>query len=156
MRGLIVGIAAAVALAAAPPDPVSWKLVDGPGRPVKAGSRFSVRLVATVQQGWHMYSLKPIPDGPIPTRIWIAEGQPILLASPVKAQDPLLVQDPSLDKEVEVYEGEASFTLPLRVPLSTDASTQMLVVNASYQACDNKMCLPPKTVKITTPVEIVR
>jgi hypothetical protein len=29
-----------------------------------------------------------------------------------------------------------------------------LMVNARYQACDNKLCLPPRTVKLELPVEV--
>jgi thiol:disulfide interchange protein DsbD len=156
MKRLISAALMALTLAAAPPDPVDWKLMDGPVRSLKAGARFTVRLVGQVQPGWHMYSMKAVADGPIPTRIWINEAQPFLLAGSIKAAAPLLVQDPSFNMEVELYEGEASFTLPLRVASSVNPGSQILLVNASYQACNNKICLPPKTVKATLPIEITR
>ena len=102
-------------LLAAPPDPVTWKIQPLPAAPVKAGARIPVKLLATVQEGWHLYSLKPMPEGPIPTRIWIAEGQPFTLAGSIHAPDPQVMQDPSFGMEVELYEGEAVFTLPVQV-----------------------------------------
>lgn len=156
MKRLIFLILAAFALSAAEPDPVDWKLTDGPGRPVKPGAHFRVTLVATVHPGWHMYSLKPMAQGPVATRIWIPEGLVFLLAGAIQAPDPMLAQDPSFNMEVETYEGEAQFVLPVRVAGNINAGSQVLVVNASYQSCNNKICLPPKTVKVTLPIDIVR
>jgi hypothetical protein len=69
MRTFVCAALAALALAAAPPDPVAWKLEPPAAKTVKPGGRFNVKLVATIQAGWHLYSLKPIADGPIPTRV---------------------------------------------------------------------------------------
>ena len=101
---------------------------------VKPGALFSVKLVAAVQDGWHFYSLKPMAEGPIATRIWIAEGQPFSLAGGVQATEPQVMQDPSFGMEVELYEGEAVFTLPVKVAAGTAPGAQTLVVSASYQS----------------------
>src|SRR5437762_4795912 len=115
MRTLVCAALAALALAAAPADPVSWKLESPAANAVKPGSRVNVKLVAAIQPGWHLYSLKPIAEGPIPTRIWIAEGQPFTLGAAVQAPEPTTMQDPTLNMEVEFYEGETAFTLPVKV-----------------------------------------
>jgi thiol:disulfide interchange protein DsbD len=154
MKRLFFTAAVAACLAAAPADPVAWKLQNPPVTPVKAGARFNVKLLATVQDGWHLYSLKPMAEGPIPTRIWIAEGQPFSLAGAVQSPDPQVMQDASFGMEVELYEGEAVFTLPVRVAPSAAPGAQKLVVSASYQSCNNKLCLPPKTVKVEVPITI--
>jgi len=154
MKKLFFGAAMAAYLAAAPADPVAWTLENPPAAPVKAGARFNVKLLAAVQEGWHMYSLKPMAEGPIPTRIWIADGQPFSLAGAVHVPDPQVMQDASFGMEVELYEGEAVFTLPVRVAPGAAPGAQKLVVSASYQSCNNKLCLPPKTVKVEVPVTI--
>jgi thiol:disulfide interchange protein DsbD len=56
--------------------------------------------------------------------------------------------------EVELYEGEVEFTLPVRVAPGADPVARKLVVSASYQSCNNKLCLPPKTVKVEVPITI--
>ena len=154
MRKLILTAALAACLAAAPADPVAWKLQNAPTAPVKAGARFTVKLLTEVQEGWHLYSLKPMTEGPIATRIWIAEGQPFLLAGAVRAPEPRVMQDPSFGMEVELYEGEAVFTLTVRVAPGTAPGVHQLVVSASYQSCNNKLCLPPKTVQVEVPIAI--
>jgi len=57
--------------------------------------------------------------------------------------------------EVEMYEGETGFTLPVQTAAGT-AGEHKLVVSASYQSGNNKLCLPPKTVKVELPVTIVK
>jgi len=154
MRRLLGTALLAASLAAAPPTPVAWKLGDAPAKPVKAGARFSVKLTASIQSGWHIYSLKPVDDGPLPTRIWLAEGQPFQLAGAVKGDEPQVQQDPTLHMDVELYEGSAGFTLPLKVAPGAAPGTQNLVVNAQAQSCNNSICLPPATVKVELAVTI--
>ena len=155
MRRLIFAAAMAACLFGAPADPVAWK-VKTPPTPVKAGARFTVKLTADVQEGWHLYSLKPMAEGPLPTRIWLADGQPFKLAGSIHASDPQVMQDPSFGMEVESYEGEAEFSLPVQAAAGAAAGAQKLVVSASYQSCNNKLCLPPKTVKVEVPVTVAK
>jgi hypothetical protein len=156
MRRLICVALAAISLAAAPPNPVTWKLAGAPAKPVKAGARFTVKMTATIQEGWHIYSMKPTEDGPQPTRIWLAEGQPFQLAGLIKADEPQNLQDPTLHMDVELYEGAAGFSLPVKVAAGAAAGTQNLVVNAQAQSCNNSICLPPATVKVEMAVTIAR
>jgi len=155
MRLTLLAALTAVVLSAAPPDPVAWK-VDSAPKGVKPGAAFSVKLTAKIQDGWHIYGLKAVADGPIPTRVWVAEGQPAKLAGAVQATEPQTMQDSSFNMEVQLYEGEAAFTLPLRLAATAGAGEQKIVVNASYQSCDNKICLPPKTVKVEVPVTVTK
>ncbi|HEV3201026.1 MAG TPA: protein-disulfide reductase DsbD N-terminal domain-containing protein [Bryobacteraceae bacterium] len=154
MNKLMAAAVLAVTMCAAPPDPVVWKLNEAPAKPVKPGARFSLKLVAKIQEGWHLYSLKPLAEGPIPTRIWLPDGQPFQLAAAIQASEPQTLQDPSFNMEVELYEGEATFTLPVRIVAGAPFGSQTLVANASYQSCNNKICLPPKTVKVEIPIAV--
>jgi DsbC/DsbD-like thiol-disulfide interchange protein len=154
MKRLIAAAALAAILIAAPAEPVAWKLQNEANAPVKPGARFQVKLLAKVQEGWHLYSMKPMAEGPIATRIWIADGQPFSLAGGVQAPDPQVIQDPTLGMEVELYEGEALFTLPVKIAPTATPGTHTLVVSAAYQSCNDKLCLPPKTVKVELPVNV--
>lgn len=154
MKTLLCAVLVAASLGAATPDPVAWTAAGAPAKPVKPGARFTLKLVARVQEGWHLYGMRPMADGPIPTRIWLPEGQPFELTGSIQAAEPETVQDPSFGMEVELYEGEAAFTLPVRVAAAAPAGARKIVVNASYQSCNNKICLPPKTVKVEAAVTI--
>ena len=156
MQRLIFTAMMVATLAAAPADPVHWTVQDVSPALVKAGARVTVKLVARIDDGWHLYGMKPIPEGPIPTRIWIPEGQPFALGAAVQAARPLTVNDPTFGMEVEIYKREAVFTLPIRIAREAAAGPQKMVINASYQTCDNRICLPPKTVKVEVPLSVSR
>jgi len=87
MKRVMLAFVLAASLGAAA-DPVAWKVAAAPAAAVKAGARFTVKVTAEVQEGWHLYSLKPMAEGPIATRIWIAEGQPFTLAGAIAAPAP--------------------------------------------------------------------
>ena len=116
----------------------------------------ALAVAAAVAAAGAVEGLAAAADGPIPTRVWVAEGQPAKLAGPVQATEPQTMQDASFNMEVQLYEGEATFTLPLRLAPGASAGEQKIVVNASYQSCDNKLCLPPKTVKVEVPVTVAK
>ncbi len=86
----------------------------------------------------------------------MTEGQPFSLAGAVQAPEPQVIQDATFGMEVELYEGEAVFALPVKVAPDAALGPQKLIVSASYQSCNNKICLPPKTVKLELPVTIAR
>ncbi|HWC97761.1 MAG TPA: protein-disulfide reductase DsbD N-terminal domain-containing protein [Candidatus Sulfopaludibacter sp.] len=156
MKILLCAGLLALSLAAAAPDPVAWKLQDGPTKPVRAGGKFTIKLTAQIQEGWHLYSTKHVEEGPVATKIWVPEGQPFQLSDAIKSSPPDRQQDPSFNMEVELYEGQASFTLPVKVSAGAPAGVQNFTVNASYQSCNNKICLPPKTVKVEVAVSVVK
>lgn len=156
MRHWLCAILLASLLCAAPPNPVTWKLDGVPAKGVKPGAKFALRLAASIETGWHVYSMKPMPDGPVAMRIWTAEGQPFLLDGSIRAPRPETLLDPNFNMEVEFYQGEAVFGLPLKVVSGTEAGAHTLTVNASYQSCDSHMCLPPRTVQITVAVDVRR
>ena len=87
------------------------------------------QVVAHIKEGCHLYSTSLPPGGPIPTRIWLAEGQSFQLAAPVKAPNPITFQDPNFNMEVEFFAGDAAFALPLGDGrtgiLSTQPSTNL-------------------------------
>jgi thiol:disulfide interchange protein DsbD len=153
MKLPIAATLAALSLFAAPPDPVVWK-VEPPVRAVKPGARFEVKVVAKIEKGWHIYGLRPVANGPIATRVWVADGMSVLPAGSADATEPETMVDPAFGMEVQLYQGEVSFTLPLRLSGSAAPGPLKFIVNASYQACDSKICLPPKTVKLDVPVTV--
>jgi thiol:disulfide interchange protein DsbD len=146
-------IALAVALpAAAQENPVKWSL-EAP-RQARPGEKIAARLTATVTEGWHLYSLKKLEGGPYPTSITVPEGQPFRLAGEIEAPAPVTVKDEAFDMEVEMYFGEAAFVVPVEVAKDAAAGDAKLVVAARFQVCDNKLCLPPRTVRSEATVRV--
>lgn len=133
-------------------DPVTWTLAAPPQ--AKAGGRLTAKLTARIADGWHLYSLKELDGGPIPTSIAVPKGQPFRLAGSIEAPAPITAHEEAFGMDVEFYLGEVEFGVPLETAADTKAATSKLAVTARYQACDNKQCLPPKTVRLERAVEI--
>jgi len=163
----MLGLAAAlVAAAAVPsraqgtedgPSPITWEIKKGsaPAAPVKAGDTFTVDLVAHIERGWHLYSLTPIENGPRPTRITIAAGQGFELGGKIKAPDPITKMDPNFRVDTEFWDESVTFTVPIRVLPDATPGKATATVQARYQTCNDKDCLPPALVKVPVPVEVV-
>ncbi len=134
---------------------VQWAISGPPpSSPLKPGARVEVVLDAAIADGWHLYSLKKLEGGPIPTSITVPPGQSFLLAGPVSASPALRKYDETFEMEVETYSGSATFRLPVGVAKDAQTGPATLTVNARFQACDDRQCLPPRTVKVELPVTI--
>lgn len=152
MRIVVWGVVMAACCLGQGEDAVKWTLrTDGAAR---AGGKVKAVLHASIREGWHLYSMKELDGGPRPTRISLAGGRPFMLAGRIEAPEPLVLHDGNFDMDVEFYVGSADFTLPLAVAADARPGKQTLTVTAHYQACNDRMCLPPKSVTVEAPVEL--
>lgn len=132
-------------------NPVSWSL-SSPKKTAKAGEKFNVQLSGAIQGGWYIYSITQGAGGPYPTRVTVAA--PFVLAGGVKGPAPKRQMDANFGIETEKYVGGANLTVPVSVPAGTAAGAQTLEVSVRFQTCNDEVCLPPKTVKVSAPIEI--
>ena len=110
----------------------------------------TVKVKADIESGWHLYSISQPPGGPIPTTISVAGEQPFELAGQIAGPKPKSEFDRNFEMEVEYYEGVAEFSLPVK---TKGQGKQTLRVNAHFQACNEKLCLPPRTIKLEQEVD---
>jgi DsbC/DsbD-like thiol-disulfide interchange protein len=143
------------AAAAAQQNPIEWSVKQTPKQVLKAGETFEVRIAVEIPEGWHIYSITQPEGGPIPTRISLPDGQPFEMSGVVEGPTPKVMRDESFGTDVETYEGpEAVFTVPVKAGSKAGPGKSTLVITAYFQSCNDKMCLPPKTVKLETGVEL--
>lgn len=139
------------AFSAVAQNPVSWSL-NSSKKSAKAGEKFNVQVSGSIQGGWYVYSITQGAGGPIPTRITVAE--PFTLAGGIKGPAPKRQMDANFGIETEKYVGSANFTVPVSVPATAAPGAQTLNVSVRFQTCNDEVCLPPKTVKLSAPIEI--
>jgi thiol:disulfide interchange protein DsbD len=130
-------------------NPVEWSLKVGAA--TATDGALTAELTAKIEDGWRLYSLAPIANGPRPTRITLPAEQAFELAGKIEAPDPFVETDPNFGVEVEYYEESVTFKLPLK--RRAGSGGDKLLVEARYQACTNRLCLPPKTVKLEAEVK---
>lgn len=133
------------------PNPVVWAVQSAPHGSVKPGSRFSIKIIGTIQPGWHIYAMEE-PDGsPMATQVGITESDPARVLR-ITASKPQLIHDAALNLTAGVYLNSAAFILYLQVD-STSSQTPLHIL-VRYQSCNNKLCFPPRTQTIEVPLRI--
>ena len=136
-------------------NPIRWSIQkENSASAVKAGDKFNVQVIAAIDEGWHLYSLDQPAGGPIPTRISVPEDQKFKLEGDIESPLPQVLFDPNFNMDTQFYEGEAVFKLPVEIAKDAEAGKNTLFVNVFFQTCNEQTCLPPKTVKLNTEIEV--
>jgi thiol:disulfide interchange protein len=126
----------------APLDPVQWTLELQPAA-AAAGDRVLGHLTARIEDGWHLYSAT-VAVRPIATRVTLEEN-PAVAEWKVYQPKPLLQFDPNSQQESELYEHEAPFLIEAVLKPDAAAGSSELQAKVRYSACNDRVCLPPKT-----------
>ena len=117
------------------------------------GESVRIAAVVTVDDGWHIQSHTPSFDYLIPTEI--AFELPADWPQPdVSYPDHIMWQSEFEADPLAVYEHEAVIHAELDVPADAVAGTVEVPVELTYQACDDRTCLPPTTAEATVSLEI--
>ncbi|MFZ0641460.1 MAG: protein-disulfide reductase DsbD domain-containing protein [Candidatus Acidiferrales bacterium] len=138
------------------PMPIHWTAaLQSPQHPLQPGQKTSLALTADIDSGWHVYAFPQPPGSPVvPTEVTVPDGQALALSGDIKPPKAESQMDPTVGKQTDFYENSVTFDLPLKVAKKARAGKQSLEVDVRYQACNNRLCLPPRTDKVEAPVEI--
>lgn len=144
---------AAMALLAGAQTPQILALQEPQKVTVPRQGEAKVALRLTMRPGYHANSDKPSEDFLIPMRLtWDARA-------PVEAMEVIypkakLEKFEFTEKPISVVDGE--FEIVTRLRRSPDAmpGPAFLSGRLRYQACNDKMCFPPKTIDVKVPLLI--
>lgn len=108
-----------------------------------------LKVAVALPPGWHLNSATPLDSFLVPTRLE-ASGTGLAFGKP-RFPEPVLEYSQVMGGNVSLYTGDFEVSVPVRKQSRNPktyslASTQ---VTLRYQACNNSMCLPPKTVTAT-------
>jgi thiol:disulfide interchange protein len=119
---------------------------------VKPGAPVHLALRVVVPEGLHLQSDRPRDPTYIPTTLWV---------DPAAATVRELVFPPSTDFRVEglpeslaVFEHDIVIGVAAVIPAGTAPGQLRIPARLRYQACDNKVCYPPRTVDAAWTVKI--
>jgi hypothetical protein len=115
---------------------------------VAAGKASDVALHFSIGQGLHINSHTPKDEFLIPTTFSIPDGMGLRLvgASYPAGTEFTLPADPQT--KLSVYTGE--FVIQARIV--AEAGNHLVEAKLHFQACDNNICLPPKTIPVAIDV----
>lgn len=118
----------------------------------KRGAAFSEKIPLHLKAGFHCNSNTPADEYLIPLKLtWLAGPAQ---ADPVVYPKPQLENYPFSQKPVSVFSG--TFVLETKFRLPADAKPGAATINGKlrYQACNDRECLPPKTLEVQIPIDI--
>lgn len=135
-------------------NPVAWS-ASCPVGVVHPGQKFSAKVSARITSGWHIYSITQAPGGPTPTEITLAARQPFTLSGFVIGPLPHSSYDENFQLETDTYERTAAFKVPIAVAAKAPSGANAVAIDVRFQACNDRNCLPAKTVHLSAPVRII-
>ncbi len=155
---------AARALEVAEPAPVEPRFIEVPPsdsgdsgqhvglrialpEPVEAGGEAVIAVTLQIADGWHLYANDVTDEFLIPTAVEATAPDGCELLGVDYPEHHLLT--PEIGNPVEVYEGEV--TVRVRVKVGAPGDVSLLV---SVQACDDNSCLPPARLAVAVPVAV--
>ena len=133
-------------------DPVKWTGRLEPANP-HPGSTAKLILSGTIEKGWHVYSMTPVPDGPFPTTVEAKANSPKAVIGKPEQPDPIKKRDENFQRDVEYYEGKVEFSVPVTFDKTLTGPVH-LDVTVTYQTCTEGKCLnpTPKSVSVDATV----
>ena len=134
-----VGIASAQNI-----NPVSWTFTSKK----LSDKEYEIQMLATIQQGWHLYS-QAQPEDAIaqPTSFQFNKNPLIALDGSVKEMGKLeKFKDKTLDVSANQYSNKVVFVQ--RVKMKGKAKTNV-TGKLEFQTCNDEKCLPPKSVNFS-------
>jgi DsbC/DsbD-like thiol-disulfide interchange protein len=105
-----------------------------------------------VKDGYHVNSNTPSDEYLIPLRLTIAQGPAAM--QEVVYPKPTMEKFQFSPKAISVFQG--GFIAQAKIKVQPDAPTGPTHINGKlrYQACNDRMCLPPRTLDVKVPLEI--
>lgn len=112
----------------------------------------AAKTAIQLRNGYHVNSDKPADEYLIPLKLTWEPGQ--LQVAEVVYPKAKLEHYSFSSKPLSVFTGDFDIVTRFKVPPKAQTGTSVLVGKLRYQACNNQMCLPPKTIEVRLPVDI--
>lgn len=142
---------------------VKWKVLT-PAVNAAPGGIATIKIQATIDDGYHLYSLKTYPegvDGPTPTNVTVS-GTGLKLASRVStSKKPTRHTDENFETpdgkflETEYWDKKVTFTVPVRTAKSAKVGDNIdASIAIEFMTCNDRSCMPPTTKTIDISIGI--
>jgi Disulphide bond corrector protein DsbC len=129
-------------------NPVNWSFTSKK----IADKTYEIHLTATMQSGWHLYSqVQPEDAIAIPTGFKINNNPLMSLEGKIKEVGKMeKFHDAKLEVSANQYADKVDFVQVVKLKANVKTN---LTGSVEYQTCDDKKCLPPKTVNFSIAVK---
>ncbi len=128
-------------------DPVKWEY----SAKKKNDKEYIVTIDAALSGAWHIYSINTPANGPVPTSVSFKKNPLATLDGTVKENGNLKTDhDAVFGVDVKYYADKVEFTQAVKLKSAVKTNLSGTV---KYMVCNDKMCLPPKTVSFNVQLQ---
>ncbi|HEY1756885.1 MAG TPA: protein-disulfide reductase DsbD domain-containing protein [Bryobacteraceae bacterium] len=121
----------------------------------KIGTTVEAKVPLSLMEGYHVNSNTPSDDYLIPLQLTWTKGA-LESAGVVYPKPRLEKYQFSPDKPLSVFSGNFELTAKFTVPATAAPGPAAVNGKLRYQACNNTMCLAPKSMDVALQVDIVK
>ncbi len=116
-------------------NPVKWEFKTK----VTGGNTAEIQFIASIDNGWHLYS-QHLPDGgPMPTEFVFAKLEGIQLDGKASEPTPKEVFDDMFKMKVKYFDKTATFVQKIKLVNSKPVTVSGII---NFQACNEETCIP--------------
>ena len=108
-----------------------------------------VYIKASIEKGWHIYSLNQIDGGPQKTTFSFTKDRNHTLVGKLNEPKPIKKFEEVFGMDVLYFENSVMFTQKVKL----NAKNAVIKGKVTFMACTNKECLPPDEVEFSIPVK---
>ncbi|MBH49351.1 MAG: hypothetical protein CMG69_01170 [Candidatus Marinimicrobia bacterium] len=114
-----------------------------------------VNLIISVDldDGWHIWGIHNVPDGPVATSIETVDEK-IEKSGVVQEPTPIIEFDEGFEMDIPYHEKSLDLIFPVLLIGDLKPSETELKVSVRYQTCNERICLPPKSIDLMIPLTI--
>lgn len=111
-----------------------------------------ILLKATIDEGWHIYSVNQEDGGPVKTAFIFSPGRDYELVGTVIEPKPVVKFETTFNVNVKYFESAVVFQQKITL---RQAQGDKIVVKGkvNFMVCNYRQCLPPEDVEFTIPVK---
>lgn len=118
----------------------------------KRNTDVTAKIDVSIAAGYHINSNAPHETYLIPLRLtWTPAPLTVDAVTFPKARDEKYQFS---DQPLAVFTGNFEIATKFKVPADALSGPSILAGKLRYQACNNTMCFPPKTVEVKLPIEV--
>jgi thiol:disulfide interchange protein DsbD len=108
-----------------------------------------VFLRATIQDGWHIYSLNVGDGGPIKTSFKFTPSKEYALVGNTNEPTPIKKYEEAFKMNVTYFERTVTFQQKIKLK---SGNVSAIKGQLEYMTCNDKKCLPPEDVDFSIPL----
>jgi len=105
-------------------------------------------MKATIENGWHIYSLATPHKGPVKTTFSFSPAKSFGLEGEVAGPPPFTKYEKAFGTNISYFEKSVVFRQ--KIKLKTDNVTVKGTIE--FMVCSDRQCLPPETIEFAIPV----